>query len=533
MLKKLLLASVALITTAQEQGLAQDLRIGLVAQQSAADPHFHNLSPNNQLAKHLFDGLTQQDENQNVSPALAVSFKPLDNKTWEFKLRQGVKFSNGDDFTAQDVIFSLCRVSKVENSPSSFAGNTKAVESVTVVDAQTLHLKTANAYPLLPSELSTIAIISSKAAGLTTPMVYNKAGCDNAVPWPKTEDFNNLKLAVGTGPFVLKEFTKGERTLLARNETYWGEKPFWKNVTMRPITQTATRVASLIAGDVDFIENPPVQDLPRLKLDGKVIAQGLSSRIIYLHFNYIDDKPLGIAEAGDKNPLRDVRVRQALSKAIDREAIVARIMGGVAQAAGELLGSPMQGTNADMKPEKLDVEGAKKLLAEAGYPNGFTLTLGAPNDRYINDSVIAPALAQMFARIGVKTNVDAMTATTFFAKRNKRDFAIWLAGWGSDSGEMSSPLRSLVATPNKEKGNGSTNPGGYSNPAMDAMLEKALSTLDTAERNKLLAQASLIAMKDYGVLPLHVEVTTWAMAKGLSYQPRTDQYTLAAGIKKQ
>jgi peptide/nickel transport system substrate-binding protein len=150
----------------------------------------------------------------------------------------------------------------------------------------------------------------------------------------------------------------------------------------------------------------------------------------------------------------------------------------------------------------------------------------------VNDAVIAPALAQMFTRIGIKTTVDAMTATTFFQKRTKRDFAIWLAGWGADTGEMSNPLRALTATPNKDKGMGSTNPGGYSNPAMDALLEKALVTIDDAARNKMLAEASLMAMNDFGLIPLHFEITTWAMKKGLSYKPRVDQYTLASKIMK-
>jgi peptide/nickel transport system substrate-binding protein len=260
------------------------------------------------------------------------------------------------------------------------------------------------------------------------------------------------------------------------------------------------------------------------------VVQGLSNRVIYLHFNYLDDAPPGVGDAGGKNPFRDKRVREAFSKAIDRDAIVARIMGGVAVPAGELLPNVMFGSNKDMQAPKADVDGAKKLLAEAGYPNGFTLVLGTPNDRYINDGQISQAVAQMLSRVGIKVSLDAMTASQFFAKRNKREFGFWLAGWGSDTGEMSSPLKALVATPNRDKGMGTTNPGSYSNPKMDALLDQALGTVDDAKRGALLAEASRIVVADYGALPLHFEMTTWAYRKDLGYKPRADQYTLATGI---
>ena len=261
-------------------------------------------------------------------------------------------------------------------------------------------------------------------------------------------------------------FTKGDRIILERNETYWGEKPVWQRVTFRPITSAGPRVAALLSGDVDLIENVPIQDLERVRANPAFkVVQGLSARVIYLHFDYIDDAPPGVAGTDGKNPFRDKRVREAISKAIDRDAIVARIMGGVAVAAGELLPPTMFGANKDMTAPKADVDGAKKLLAEAGYPNGFTLTLGTPNDRYINDAQIAQAVAQMLSRIGLKVSVDAMTSSQFFARRTKRDFGFWLSGWlWSDTGEMSGQLKPLAATPDKDKGWGTTNPGGYSNP---------------------------------------------------------------------
>jgi peptide/nickel transport system substrate-binding protein len=520
------------ISIADLSAHGQELKVGLSAEPSAMDPHFHNLTPNNSLLRHIFDRLTHQDENQAVIPGLALSWRNVDDATWEFKLRPGVKFSDGSDFTANDVIYSFCRAPRVENSPSSFAIYSRGVAGMTAPDPLTLVMKTAGPYPVLPSEASTIFILSAKANG-AGQVTFDRQECKGIGTFPKTEAFNAGTATIGTGPYKLARFTKGDRIILERNDGYWGEKPQWQRVIFRPITSAGPRVAALLAGDVDAIENVPIQDLERVRANPNYkVVQGLSARVIYLHFNYIDDAPPGVADAGGKNPFRDKRVREAISKAIDRDAIVARIMGGVAVAAGELLPSMMFGANKDMKAPKADVEGAKKLLAEAGYPNGFTLVLGAPNDRYVNDGQIAQAVAQMLARVGIKVSIDAMTASQFFAKRTRREFGFWLAGWISDTGEMSAQIKPLAATPNRDKGWGTTNPGGFSNAQVDALLEKALGTIDDGKRAALLAEASRVAMADYGVLPLHFEMTTWAMRKELSYIPRVDQTTEATMIKR-
>jgi peptide/nickel transport system substrate-binding protein len=511
---------------------AQELRIGLSAEPSAMDPHFHNLTPNNSLLKHIYDRVVEQDENQAVKPALATSWRTLDDTTWEFKLRSGVKFTDGSDFTANDVIYTFCRVPRVENSPSSMAINTRSVADMTAPDPLTLVIKTDRPYPLLTSEISNVGILSAKANG-AGQVTFDRQECKGVGTYPKTEAFNSGQAAIGTGPYKLVRFTKGDRIILERNEGYWGDKPIWQRAVFRPITSPGPRVAALLSGDVDLIENVPIQDLGAIKANADFkVVQGLSNRIIYLHFNYIDDTPPGVSGTEGKNPFRDQRVRAALSKAIDRDAIVARIMGGVAVAASEMLPSVMFGANKDAKAAKADIEGARKLLAEAGYPNGFSLALATPNDRYVNDSLIAQAVAQMLTRAGLKVSLDAMTQSQFFAKRNRREFGLWLAGWGSDTGEMSSPLKSMMATPNKDKGMGPTNPGGYSNKAMDQLLEQALETINDERRGVLLAQASRVAMEDYGALPLHFEMTTWAFRKDLSYVPRADQYTQAALVRR-
>lgn len=525
------IASCALLAIAP--AAAQDLRIGLAAEPSSIDPHYHVLTPNIQVASQVFERLTDQDENQKPLPKLAESWRAIDDKTWEFKLRKGVKFSDGGDFSARDVIFSYCRVPKVENSPSSFIASTRMVDTMTAPDAHTIVVTTAAPFPLMPITVSNVAIFSAANAGAPDDIKFNKAGCEGVATWPKTDDFNKMKFA-GTGPYKYTQFTPGDRIVMEANDKYWGNKVAWKKVTLRPITNSASRVAALLANDVDFIENPPIQDLPRIRSNANfAVASGLSNRVIYLHFNYLADAPPGVSGAEGKNPFRDKRVREAISLAIDRQGIVARIMGGEAKAAAEFLPNPLAGTNPGIQPAKPDPERAKKLLAEAGYPNGFGLTIGTPNDRYVNDAQVTQAVAQMLNRIGIKAQVDAMTATTFFDKRTKREFGIWLAGWGADTGEMANPLRALAATPDPKLGFGTTNPGGYSNKDMDALLIKALTTVDDTQRNAMLAEGSRIVMADFGVIPLHFEVTVWAFKKGLTYVPQTNQYTRPDRIGRQ
>ncbi len=502
--------------------LADELVIGVSSEPSAIDPHYHNLGPNNALKEHIFDALIKQDAKQRLQPGLAESWEALDDSTWQFNLRQGVKFHDGTDFDAEDVIYTIERVPNVPNSPSSFSIYTNSIESMEAKDPHTLIVKTPGPRPLLPTELSNIAIISKET-------VADSNGGD----WPKTEGFNDGSLAVGTGPYKYEEFVKGDRLVLSKNADYWGGEPTWDRVTFKPIASDGPRVAALLSGDVDVIDNPPTQDLPRLEADPEVsVYSGLSNRVIYLHMDqHADDTP-GVEGTDGKNPFKDVRVREAVSKAIDRAAIVEKIMGGVAVAAEQLLPQGMYGASNELAVEAYDPEAAKALLAEAGYPDGFKLVIGTPNDRYINDEKVAQAAAQFLSRIGIETSVDASTKSVFFKRRNDYEFTVYLAGWGSGTGEMSSPLRALVATPDKDKGYGGTNRGRYSNPALDALIEQALATLDEAEREKLLQQASEMVIQDYGILPLHYEVTSWATREGLAYEPRTDQYTMAMSVTK-
>ncbi|PJI43370.1 ABC transporter substrate-binding protein [Ferrovibrio sp.] len=502
--------------------LAQELKIGLSAEPSALDPHYHNLGPNNQIAYTIFDTLILQDENQKLVPGLAESWKPINETTWEFKLRKGVKFHDGTPFNAADVVFSINRPAKVPNSPSSMIIFTRSIAEMKVVDDYTIHFVTKAPYPLLPTDLSRVAIMSAEAA---------KSGVAEGMT---TEALSKGEGLVGTGPYKYVEWVRGNRLVVEANKTYWGGKPNWEKVTYRPMSNDAARVAALLSGDVDMVENPPPADLKKLRANPNVkISQAVSNRLIYIHLDsFSDPTTVGIPDANGKNPLKDVRVRKALSMAINRQAIADRVMEGLGQPTGDFLPYPMFGTRKDAKPDKYDPDQAKKLLAEAGYPNGFSITLGTPNDRYINDAEISQAVASQWTRIGVKTKVEAVTKTVFFKNRDSHAYSAYLAGWGAGTGEMSDPLRALVATPNKDKGMGTTNKGRYSNPKMDAVLEEALKTVDDTKREALLQQASKMALDDQALIPIHIEVTPWATRKGLSYKARADQYTFANGVTR-
>ncbi|MBI3709216.1 MAG: ABC transporter substrate-binding protein [Proteobacteria bacterium] len=530
MRSKLLLGAMALLVSASSAG-AQALKIGLAAEPTSMDPHFHYFLPNNAVTSHVFDMLVDADSTATLRPRLALSWRAIDDKTWEFKLRPGVKFSDGSNFTANDVIYSICRVPTIENSPGSFAGNTRPIAGMKASDPLTLRIATDQPYPLLPNGLYTIAILSATANGAGDAIEFDRAGCRGVGTFPKSEDFNSGKAMIGTGPFKLVQYARGERIVLERNEGYWGEKPIWQAVTFLPLSKGASRVAALLTGDADLIEQPPLQDLERIKKSPALkLISGPPSRPIYLHFDHSGEPSPGVSGIGGKNPLKDRRVREAISKAIDREAIVARVMEGFAAPAAEMLPPALFGANKDANPDKYDPATAKRLLAEAGYANGFSLVLGTPNDRYTNDAQVAQAVAQMLSRVGIATSVEALPGSRFFAKRNKGEFSFWLAGWLSDTGEMSSALKPVLVTPNKDKGTGTVNSGGYSNPKLDTLFEQAIATIDDTARAALLAAASREATTDYGVIPLHFEMTLWALRKDLTYRAPLDQRTIATFV---
>ncbi len=504
---------------------SEELTIGLGSEATAIDPHFHNLGPNNALARHIFDRLILQNELQQLEPGLAVSWEPVDDLTWEFKLREGVKFHDGSDFTADDVVCTWDRAPNVPNSPSSFATYTKGKTAVKI-DDYTVHFKTEAPYPLMANDVSTVTIVS------------DEVGCEAT-----TAEYNDGTAAVGTGPFKFVSYKPGDAIVVERNEDYWGEKPIWTSVTFKPIKSAPARVAALLAGDVDVIAAVPTTDVATLEKNEDVsLSQGASNRVIYLHLDHDrSDSPFVKANGGGaiENPLQKLEVRKAISMAINRDAIVDRVMEGIAIKAGQLLPDGFFGVSDKLEPVEYDPEGARALLAGAGYPDGFELTIHGPNDRYINDAKIAEAIGQMLSRVGIKTQVETMPRSVYFGRASKGgpndtpEFSFILVGWGAGSGEASSPLKSLIGTHNPDKGWGSSNRGRYSNAEFDALLDTALSTVDDAERQALLAQATEMAIEDVAIIPTHYQVNTWGTRKGLNYVARTDEYTLAIGVGKE
>jgi peptide/nickel transport system substrate-binding protein len=498
----------------------QTLAIASSAPVTSVDPHYHTLAPNASFDAHVYEALVNRDAAGAMIPGLAVSWKLRDDRTWEFRLREA-KFHNGTEFTAEDVAYTLNRVPRVKNSPASYAIYTQAVIGTEIVDPHTILLRTAGPYPLLPNDLANIFIIPHQLG-----------------PDPATEDFNSGKNAIGTGPFRFVSFTPGDRIELARFDDYWGGRPHWQHVTYRIISNDASRTAALLAGDVGIIEFVPPTDLASLRKDPRVtLSEVVSNRAIYLWLDHAHDGPSPFVtgpngEILETNPLRDLRVRQALSLAINRPAIVDRVMEGAAIPTGQYLRPGSYSYVPDLAPTPYQPDRARALLTEAGFPKGLRVTIHGPNDRYVNDAKIIQAVAQMWQRIGVQTTVDAMPWNTFIARAGKQEFSIFLLGWGSGSGEGLNPLRAQIATWNPARGLGTANRGRYSNPAVDALIDQAMGTMDDSAREKLIQNAMKIAMDDVPVIQLHLQKNIWATRKGLAYEPRVDEATLAAGVRE-
>lgn len=493
---------------------AATLNVGLGADVTSIDPHFYLYVPNQNVADHIFDRLIHRDDRLQMVPGLATSWKAVDDRTWEVKLRPNVKFHDGSAFTAEDVKFSFERVPTIKDSPGLLTTYTRAIAGIEVVDPLTVRFKTDKPYPLLPNDIAIIPIVSKKAATGAT-----------------TADFNSGKAAIGTGPFKFVRYARGDRIELARNDAYWGPKPAWDGVTLRIMTSEASRVAALLSGGVDAIDTVPVSDMMRIKKEpGLQTVAKTGYRLIYFGLNLSDSAashfqtkagaPLGT------NPLKDLRVRQAISKAISRDAIVGRVLEGAGTATGQLVNSGLPGYIADLPAGNYDPNGARALLAQAGYPDGFKMTIHGPNNRYLMDEQIVQAVAQMLTRVGITTAVETMPAASYFGKNNKGEFAMSLVGFAPDSAEASSPLRALVATKDPAKGFGNFNVG-YSNKKVDELIERAMATVQPQAREKLLQDATRVAMDDVALIPLHHQASIWAMKRGMNYPGRLDERTHA------
>jgi len=466
---------------------AADLRIGMSADVTSIDPHFVNITPNNNVAWHLFEALTHVDEDARLIPGLAESWRAVDPTTWEFRLRRGVKFHDGSELTAEDVAFSIDRPATLTASPGPFTTFTRPIVAKEIPDRYTIRLKTAAPYAMVPYDMNSVFIVSKKAASGAS-----------------TDDFNTGKAAIGTGPYKLARFARGDRVELVRNEAYWGTKPAWDRVVLRIVPTDGARVTALLADDLDAIEYVPTPDMKRVRATPRFrLEQKVSWRTIFFTMDQHRDPPPGVTDKGGRplarNPFKDPRVRAAIAKAVNRQAIVDRVMEGAAAPAANLVASPVFGHVATLKPEAYDVAGARQLLADAGYPEGFATTLAAPNNRYLNDDQIAQTVAQMLARVGIEAKVTAMPLAAYFPKARNLEFPFAMLGWGSFSGDLA--LRSLVMTYDADKGTGAWNWGRYSNAKLDRLVMQALAIDDfsalpaMSERQFALFCRSLEAVK--------------------------------------
>jgi peptide/nickel transport system substrate-binding protein len=516
-MKRLLLAALlALPLTAAAQDRAA-LRIGVEAGPTSLDPHFASLITNIAFARHVFQPLVEQDARQVLRPAIARSWRVVDDTTWELEIDPNARFSDGRPVTAEDIAFTIARAGDVPNSPSSFRYATRPVAAVEVAGPHTIRLRTHGPFPLLLNQLALVMVVP-KREGLTTAA------------------FNDGSAMIGSGPYRLVSWQPGQPVRYARNEAFAGAAPAFATVEFRPIPNAGARVAALQAGDVDLIEIVPPEQFARFRADARfATAESPSNRLIFLTLDSgREESPHVRAPEGSplRNPLRDARVRRALSIAINREALVGRTLQGQAVAAGDLGPAGYFGTSPDLTPPPYDPDGARRLLAEAGFTRGFAVQVNGPNDRFVNDEQVVQAIAQFWTRIGVQSSVEVKPRGVWLSEAAQLRYSVNLAGF-SPNPEVLGMLETQIHSWDTALGLGTANRGRFSDPAIDALIQRARATMDNAERARLTQQATRQALREQtALIPLYFQVNTWAMRRGVAYEARTDEMTLAFSARR-
>ena len=509
------------VAFAAPAALAQTLTLGSAAPVTSIDPHYHNVGPNNALTMHIFDRLVERDGRARPHPSLAESWRGISDTVREFTLRQGVTWHDGRPFTADDVVFTVARVPTVPNSPGGFQGFLRAIERIEAVDPHTIRIHTKQPHPLMPLDLASVSIIARHAA-----------------EGASTEDYNSGKASVGTGPYRLVSYRLGDRVELERNPNWFRGAEPWARVSYRILNNDGARTAALLAGDVDLIEQIPTSDLGRLRRDNRVTVTSIPSlRTVYVVPDYgrEGNDPQVTDNAGNPlpvNPFRDARVRRALSMAINRQGIAEQVMEGAGTATAQWLPEGAFGYEPRVRPRAFDPDGAKRLLAEAGYPEGFRLTISPPNDRLPNDARINHAVAHMWKRIGVRTQVQAFPWTGFVPRRVRFEYAMQLAAWGSSTGEGSNFLANVVATRDRSRLTGANNNARFSDRGFDDLLARASATLDDERREAMWHEAVARYAEEEPYIQLIQYVNTWAARRGLTHDPRMDERTIAMGVRR-
>ncbi|MBL8704526.1 MAG: ABC transporter substrate-binding protein [Rhodospirillales bacterium] len=502
--------------------MAQTLTIGVRAGPESIDPHFTATGTHAEALKHVFDTLTWSGPGLEIQPRLAESWKAVSADTWEFKLRKGVKFHDGSDFTAQDVKFSIERI-PVVTGPNPLTIYVRRVQSTEIVDPHTIRIKTDGPAPNLPNDFIRLFIVSHKAAAGLTKDTANEA-------------FNSGKAAIGTGPYKFVSWTPKEQLVLDRFDGYWGPKEAWAKHIRKEIPNDAARVAQLKAGQVDLIVRVPASDVPTLQRDPKLTVVKVDT--VYVFNMEMDMKEkTGQVTAKDgsalpKNPFQDPRVREAVDLAIDRNALAEIAMEGLGKAQNQLVTPSIFGYSKALPPRKYDPAAAKKLLADAGYPNGFKVTFSFTSDRLPGDRQVGTSVAQMLAAVGIDAQANAQPAAVFFPARTRGEFSMSMSGWGTLTGEANYTLSSVVHSNDKDKKLGAFNITGYKNPEMDKLIQDAGVEMDEAKRRAFLEKANELVAKDRPRLPLVSVGSAWAMQKDkVTISPRVDEDTMAMDIK--
>ncbi len=493
---------------------AQTVRIANQGDALSMDPHSLNESLQLSVTNNVYEGLVGRNKDLSLAPALATSWRQTSPTVWRFELRKGVQFHDGKPFTADDVLFSFARTQVEGSDMKSYTNDVKEVRKV---NDHAVEIETKAPFPILPDVISLVFIMSKKWAedNQATRPVDRRKGVENAASFR----------ANGTGPFRLRERQPNVRTTFVRNGNYWGKiDGNVQEVVFTPIGNDATRVAALLSGEVDVMEPVPVQDIDRVNGSANAKAMvGPELRTIFLGMDQSRNELLYSSVKG-KNPFKDKRVRQAFYQAIDIEGIQKTVMRGASRPTALMVGPGINGFDAGLnKRLAYDPEGAKKLLADAGYPNGFEVTMNCPNDRYVNDARICQTVAANLSRIGVKINLAAETKGTYFPKILRRDTSFYMLGWTPGTYDAHNALNALMACPD-DKGTGQFNLGSYCNQKVDQLTRAIQSETDKAKRTAMIKEAFEVHAADVGHLPLHQQSLAWGVSKKVDLVQQADNF---------
>jgi peptide/nickel transport system substrate-binding protein len=514
-LRKTLVSSVVVAALATAATVsAQTVRIGNQGDALSMDPHSLNESLQLSVTGNVYEPLVDRNADLALVPGLATSWKQTSPTVWRFELRKGVQFHDGKPFTADDVLFSFERAAGDGSDMKSYTNDIQAVRKI---DSHTIEIETKAPFPILPDVISLVYIMSKQWAeeNQATRPVDRRKGIENAASFR----------ANGTGPFRLRERQPNVKTSFVRNGNYWGKiEGNVVNVEFTPIGNDATRVAALLSGQVDVIEPVPLQDVARINAGGKSkVLQAPELRTIFLGMDQKRDELLYSSVKG-KNPFKDKRVRQAFYQAIDINGIQRTVMRGASNPTALMVGPGINGFDTALNNRlPFDIEAAKKLLADAGYPSGFEVTMNCPNDRYVNDGAICQAVTANLARIGVKVNLQAETKGTYFPKILRRDTSFYLLGWTPGTYDAHNALNALMRCVD-DKGGGQFNLGSYCNPKVDELTVKIQSETDQAKRQAMIAEAFKVHSDDIGHLPLHQQALAWGVANNVTLKQRADNF---------